>query len=139
MTMTTKRSRKPAIMTKPEPATFATTIALIKTTIDSHLSKDLLDGTYHLGKNHGVAYSIHWFLGAESPKTTRTTSMQYVLTITARHGAFGEAEIVKRRTFWSLDYITDGEITNALFAALSVDGSPYEFVNDKWIKRMEVM
>lgn len=133
------KRKPPASIITDLPPSMEDTIVLIKSTIDSYLDDKLLKGTYYTGEKQGVTRAILWSFGVETPKSASTTSMEYVLTITARHGAFGEVDRTKRRGWWSTRYITKEEITNALFSALSFDGSPYCFDGVKWSKRIEVM
>lgn len=133
-----KRKPAPVASADAEPS-MEVTIALIRETINSYLGEKLRAGTYYTGKDRGIERAVLWSFGTETPKSASSTSMAYTLTITARHGAFGEIDRVKHRSWWSTRWITREEVTNALFNALSFSGSPYQFDGKVWSKRVEVM
>jgi hypothetical protein len=131
--------RSPNQVKAPQPITIEQTLSLIKSIMDRYLPEK--PHAYYTGRQGaGPERAIRWGFGIVSPKSATSDSLgEYVLTIWARHGAFGEVKEVTKRKWWSLSSVTEAEITNALMAALTFRGSPYQFNGTKWVKRVEVM
>ncbi len=76
--------------------------------------------------------SVEWLFAQRSDR-------HYILEIVVRHGAFADVERRLSRKWTQLDWITWSEVENALLAALTFSGSPYQREGQRWGKRMECM
>ncbi len=117
-----------------KPITIEDTIGLIQSTIDSWTHPMTV---WLQGKSRP---SIHWSFGFETPTSGNLPfESTYALTITVRYGPFGEYQQATRRQIGNYQSIDKDWVTNALFASLTFEWSPYWFDGAKWRKRMEVM
>ncbi len=129
------KARKPAAVcsTPTEPA-FGAVTELIRSTIAGYCDVSLLRRSSSTGsviKQSGIS----WSFGLTN---TDQLSDRYMLTITVRSGPFGGLEKMTSRGWWRLSNVTLNEVTNALFASLTFEGSPFYYQEGLWYKRMEI-
>ncbi len=130
------KARKPAAVcsTPTEPA-FGAVTELIRSTIEGHCSESLLRRSIVPSTSVVRQSGVSWSFGLTN---TDQLNDRYMLIVTVRYGPFGEQTKVTSRGWWRLSSVTLNEVTNALFASLTFEGSPFYYHEGKWYKKMEI-